>query len=284
MSEIQQKLVAMVDKMPAFSSSVTKILQLTSDINCAPKELVQVIDHDPVMTIKILKLVNSAYFGLPQKIVSIKHGIVYVGINTIKNLALTIAAMGMLPKKTASGFNMSEFLLHSLGTATLAKLLSQRLGVPSRESADYFVAGLLHDFGKVVFAQFMPVEMEQALQRAASDGTSLYVAERLEIGADHSEVGGMLGEKWQLPQELVTSIKEHHEPSSEANEATQMRDCVLAANLLIKQLAFGNAGNPIVEPLPPPVMEQFGLDLDGLRESLGDISEELEKARVFAHL
>jgi len=283
MDDLQQTLFKMVDKMPAFPNSVTKILQLTSDINCSPKDIVQVIDHDPVMTMKILKLVNSAYFGLARKITSIKHGVVFVGVNTIKNLALTIATVGKLPKESRTGLNMTNFLLHSLGTATVSRLLGQRLNVPSTEANDYFVAGLLHDFGKVVFAQFMPNEFEIALQKAKNEGISLFEAEIMEIGADHSQIGGMLGEKWQLPEDLATCIREHHYPVDDGKVA-QMCDCVLTANLIVKQKRFGDAGSPIVEEMPYRASERFGMGLDELHDALGDITDDLDKTQLFVRL
>ncbi len=283
MSEPQEKWVKMVDKMPAFPHSVTKILQLTADINCPPKALVQVIDHDPVMTIKILKLVNSAYFGLSKKIVSIKQAVVILGINTLKNLAITITAMGMLPQNSNSKFNSNHFLLHSLGTATIARLLGQRLKVPAKETSDYFVAGLLHDFGKVVLVQFMPEEMENALIKSSNEGIPLFQTETEKIGSNHAELGGMLGEKWQLPSDLVTSLREHHNPITKG-DAAKMRDCVIAANSIVKCVPFGHSGNPVIDPLPEVVIERFGIELDELIESLGDISDDLEKTRVIATL
>jgi len=283
MSDLHQQLVQMVDRMPAFSGSVNKILQMTSDIDCAPKDLVQVIEHDPVMMAKILKLVNSAYFGLSREITSIKHGVVFVGLNTIKNLAISIATMGMLPKAGPAGLDMNSFLLHSLGTASIAKLLGKRLGVMPDKTTDYFVGGLLHDIGKVVFAQFMPQEMERALKRVEVEEVSLSIAEMIEIGADHAQLGGMLAEKWQLPHTLVTCIKEHHslEPNSGPNKVL---DCVVAANVIVKQVGFGCAGNLIEERLPDHVSARFGMELAELQESIGNLDEELEKANAFIRI
>lgn len=124
--ELSQKLAAAVDGMPAFPKSVQKILELTRDVNCTPKDLVQVIDKDPVVTVKILKVVNSAYYSLPKQITSISHAVVYLGFNTIKNLALSIAAIGMLPKDNAAGFDAQQYLLHSLATASIAKQLDRK--------------------------------------------------------------------------------------------------------------------------------------------------------------
>lgn len=278
----QEKLDDMVESMPAFSSSVMRVLDLTADINCSPKDLVEVIDHDPVMTLKILKLVNSAFFGLRQEIASIKQGVVILGINTVKNLAITIAAVGMLPRNSIAGFDSEEFLLHSLGTATIARLLAEHIGVPAKDSTDYFVAGLLHDFGKVVLVQFMPAEMEQALATAANEKIDLCTAETQAIGSNHADIGAMLASKWQLPDILINSIGEHHQPSQQAAEESTMRDCVVAANLLTKKIGFGFSGNPLIPDLPEIVADRFDADLDTLAIQLGDINPQLEKTRAIA--
>src|SRR5574343_1448600 len=155
--ELTQKLAAAVDGMPAFPKSVQRILELTRDVNSTPKELVEVIDKDPVVTVKILKVVNSAYYSLPKQITSINHAVVFLGFNTIKNLALGIAAIGMLPKSNEAGFDVQQYLLHSLATANLSKKIAAKFA-DDADPMDCFIAGLLHDFGKLLFAQFMPHE------------------------------------------------------------------------------------------------------------------------------
>lgn len=285
MKAMQEKLVQMVDRMPAFPQSVHRILQLTSDIDCSPRDLVNVIDHDPVITLKILKLVNSAYFGLARKIISINQAVVFVGINTIKNLALSVATMGMLPKQTQGGLNMTRFLLHSLGCATTARMLSQSLGIAERESADYFVAGLLHDFGKVVFARFIPQEFERALELARKKELPLHMAENEIIGATHNQIGAMLGEKWQLPGELVACIKTHHVAPDELDKVSNLLLAVMTANAITKTIGFGDSGSPVVEPIPEKLLERFNVkELPELMASLGDIEGEMEKTRVFTQL
>jgi len=283
MQDISDQLAIWVDQMPAFSASVTRVLELTSDINVSAKELVQVINHDPVMTVKILKLVNSAYFGLSRQITDINQGVVYVGFNTIKNIALTIAAIGVLPTSTKGGLDMGQFLLHSIGTATIAHLLSHRLGVDSREATDYFVGGLLHDFGKTILTRNMSDEFQQAILEAETTHQPLYTMESCTLNVDHATLGGMLGEHWQLPQVLVDCMRLHH-VNDGMGESSALLDSVIAANQVVKQLQFGVSGNPVVEELPPQVHKRLGTDLQGLIESLGDLESELEKARIFSTL
>lgn len=275
--ELSQKLTAAVDRMPAFPRSVQQILELTKDVNCAPKDLVRVIDHDPVVTVKILRVVNSAYYSLPKQITSINYAVVYMGFNGLKNLALSIAAIGMLPKEGVDGFDAHEYLLHSLTTANIAKMLATRLGTV--DPNDCFIAGLLHDFGKVVFAQFMPKEFREALMMSDWGEVSLYQTLREVIGTDHAVVGGMLVEKWRFAAPLVETIR--HQYGDELRD-TDMIACVFAANQISKKLGFGSGGNPCVEALTPYMEERLGGTLDEVITSLGELDRMYEEALVFA--
>jgi putative nucleotidyltransferase with HDIG domain len=277
--ELSQKLAAAVDGMPAFPKSVQKILELTRDVNCTPKDLVQVIDKDPVVTVKILKVVNSAYYSLPKQITSINHAVVYLGFNTIKNLALGIAAIGMLPKSNAAGFDVQQYLLHSLATAGIAKQLATALD--DADPMDCFIAGLLHDFGKVVFAQFMPEEFRQALEISQRDGTSLHQALRQIIGVDHAVVGAMLVEKWRFAPRLIETIQNQH--GSDLKD-TDMIACVFAANQISKKMNFGFGGNTCIEELSPAMAKRLGGNLDQVIARLGDLAALFEEAKVFSRL
>jgi putative nucleotidyltransferase with HDIG domain len=275
--ELSQKLMAAVDGMPAFPKSVQKILELTRDVNCAAKDLVQVIDKDPVVTVKILKVVNSAYYSLPKQITSISHAVVYLGFNTIKNVALSIAAIGMLPKDNAAGFDGQQYLIHSLATASIAKLLAAR--VDNADPMDCFIAGLLHDFGKVVFAQFMPKEYRKALDISRQNGSSLHLALREVIGVDHAVVGAMLAKKWRFAPNLIETICYQ---CSDNLRDTDMIACVFAGNQISKKLAFGSGGNPVTEELPPMFIDRLGGTLDEVIESLGDLAPLVHEATVFS--
>lgn len=276
--EMLARLIAAVDAMPAFPKSVQQILVLTRDINSTPKELVDVIDKDPVLTVKILKVVNSAYFGLPKQITSTAHAVVFLGFNTIKNIALSIAAIGMLPVENAAGFSSQAYLMHSLTTAGIAKRLAAK--AVNTEPMDCFIAGLLHDFGKMVFAQFLPRELTLALAASEADGRPLHLALQAAAGADHAELGAMLLQKWRFAPELVDTIR-HQRPENLADSG--MAACVFAANQISKRLGHF-AGNRMVEELPRSVQSRLGGDLDTLIASLGDPARIVDEATVFARL
>ena len=278
-ADLSHKLASAVDKMPAFPKSVERILQLTRDVNCTPKEIVQVIDKDPVVTVKILKVVNSAYYSLPRQITSVSHAVVYLGFNTIKNLALGIAAIGMMPKVNAAGFDVDQYLLHSLSTAGIARKLAAQTG--ETDPMDCFIGGLLHDFGKVVFAQFLPQEFRQALVLSEANGSSLHEALRQLVGVDHAFVGAMLVEKWRFAPELVSTIA--HQYDTEQLD-TGLFACVFTANQISKQLSFGFGGNPCIHQLPDKVMRRMGGTLDEVIASSDDWNTTFEDAKLFAKL
>lgn len=273
------KLVAAVERMPAFPKSVQRILELSREINCSPKELVEVIEKDPVMTMKLLRALNSAYYSFPRQITSVNQAVVYLGLNTIKNMALSFAALGILPQNNIAGFDMQRYLLHSLTTAGLARLIAQKFKVPNANPADCYIAGLLHDFGKVVFAHSMPQEFKLALEQSAAEGIPLHLAEQAVIGSDHTEIGAMLVEKWQFPIGISTLLREHHSLTA---KHTGVAACLFIANQISKQLGYSTSDPVTIEELPADLTAQFGGDLLAVTGSLGDISILLDEARLYA--
>lgn len=273
---VDERLFEFIEKTPAFPKSVQAILKLANDHRSSAKDFVQIIEYDPVMTVKVLRIINSPYYGLPQKINSIPRAVVHLGINTIKNMALTIAAIGVFKPDSRSGFDVPGFLLHSLTTALLAKLLAERLELSPYECSDYFVSGLLHDFGKLVFAQCLPESFKQALTESRAQSVSLFLSERKYLGIDHARLGKMLAEKWCFSEVVCEAIDHHHKRSG----TNKMRDSIMIANQISKLMRFGDGGNSVVEDFSVISVSLFGVDADTLIQSLGDLS--LIKAEAVA--
>jgi HD-like signal output (HDOD) protein len=277
-TELGRKLGGAVERMPAFPKSVQRILELTRDINCRPKDLVEVIEKDPVITIKVLQTVNSAYYGLPKKITSINQSAVYLGANTLKNLALTFSVVGMLPQQNGAGFDMQHYLMSSLVTAGVGRQLGAKFPAPGADPTDCYIAGLLHDFGKVVFALYMAPEFRRALDLAAGENLPLHAAEQRIIGADHTLVGAMLAQRWQFPQYLVDCIAGHHG----AQYATPLGECLHVADLIAGRLGYDANGNIGAEANACRLPERFGAGLDAAMAALGDTNRLIEDARRFS--
>lgn len=277
--ELSNRLSAAVERMPAFPKSVQRILELTRDINCPPKEIVAVIEKDPVIAIKILKIVNSAYFSLPSKVTSISQSVIFLGMNTLKNLALNFSTIGMLPRKNAAGFDMQAYLMHSLLTAGIARELVEHYADGEADATDAYTVGLLHNFGKVVFAQFMPQEFHRALEISETSQVPLHAAEESVIGADHAYVGAMLAKHWQFPPALVACIGGHHQGGGEG----ALAECLHVADLISEQLC----GQPDLDVSEiagdDELPARFDGDLGSVAASLGALGKTVEQARMFCH-
>jgi HD-like signal output (HDOD) protein len=283
MSADNRKLFEMVERMPTFSQSVVRILQLTSSGDAAPKELVRLVEHDPILTMKVLKLVNSAYFGLGRQVTSIKQGVVYIGVNTIKHLAISIAAIGALPRENAAGFDMDAFWTHSLVTGSAARLIAQRQGIPRNDATTWFIAGLLHDIGQVVLAHGMPAEYRTVLKAARERGVCITGVERELLGTDHAEIGSLLGAHWKLPDELVQTIAHHHDAAAAAS-FPPLGMAIFAANQVAKLTDHPDRAVSRVEPLPDAVRQWLGLSLEDLVDVLDGLPAELDAARAFVQI
>lgn len=279
--EVERRLAATVEKMPAFPKSVQRIIELTRDINCQPKDLVGVIEKDPVMTVKILRVINSAFYAMPSKINSVGQSVIYLGLNTIKNLALSFAAVGILPHFDTEHFKVEGYLLHSLVTAGIASRLAKNYARGEIEASDCYIAGLLHDFGKAVFAQFMTAEFVKALEIANERGISLHQAEAEIIGADHAFVGAMLTTKWQFSRPMVECIRDHHSLDAEPNP---MRDCLIVANQLSRKFAIGTSGHVWRSEEKVAAPHRFGASFDDICARLGELDAIVSEAQTFVQV
>jgi putative nucleotidyltransferase with HDIG domain len=273
----QQRLAAAVEKMPAFPKAVQQVLALCRDINCSPRQLVAVIEHDPVMTVKLLRIVNSASYGLPNKVTSVNQAVLYLGLNTVKNLALTFAMIGVLPSKNIAGFDVGEYLVHSVAVASLARHLASRPESGGIDGDDAYVAGLLHDFGKVVLATHLPDEYREALAITDAEKRPLHIVERELIGADHADVGAMLAQHWKFSADLIACIRTHQSTP----DADGLTACVAMGNQLARRAGVGNARNTFRED-EQPVTQRWGVDFAAIDAALGPLDGILSSARAFA--
>ncbi|MBF0348839.1 MAG: HDOD domain-containing protein [Magnetococcales bacterium] len=277
MAYSETELFALMEGIPAFPHSGYRILQLTNDINCPPKKLVEVIEQDPILTMHLLKLVNSNYFGLARKITSIKQAVVFLGLNTMKNLALAIAPIELLTASKSPAGPLTGVLRHSLTTAIIARKLARNLGFAESEATDGYVAGLLHDFGKVALYRLFPGQYTTILERRDLTETAFIDLELREVSTTHAAIGELMGRRWSLPDLIIQSMGGHHDADRCA--ASPLLACVFVANLIAQKMDRGHSGRSTRGlSLPSSMIHHFGKDLDALTASLGLIADEIDHA------
>jgi len=277
--EIKAKIIASVDKMPSLPTTVGKIIQLAHDIKSSAKDILAVIQLDPVVAAKVLKLINSAYYGMPNR-VSLSQAVVLLGINTIKNLALSSAIVGQMGQGAVKikSFDQHRFWEHSLGTAIVAKAIGKTMGTDPATVDEFFVAGLVHDIGKLVMALFLPMYYSKALQYAQEKSLTGSDAEMATIGIDHSEVGSQLAEKWSLNPLLIDSIRYHHRPTEKVGTLTWV---VHVANYFVAAQGYDNTGEYGGNTVEEAAFPSIGLTREVVQGSLVNLPEEIQKATVF---
>jgi putative nucleotidyltransferase with HDIG domain len=200
--------------LPSAPTVLLKVTQMVDNPSISLREVGEAIAADPPISMKILRLVNSAYYGVRHTVGSIEHAISLLGLKVVKNLVLTATVFHTFSSvRSEEGllFEREQFWLHCVSTGIIAKTLAQSVpeGTPL-DADELFAAGLLHDVGKIILQQHLHKKFEQALKNSASERTPLYECEMETLGVDHANVGGKLAEKWKLPAELVKAIQHHH--------------------------------------------------------------------------
>lgn len=272
------KIMSQVDKLPSLPTSVGKVIEVANNPKASPVELSNVIKIDPVLTAKVLKLVNSAYFSMPDQITNLNRAIILLGLNTIKNLAISTAVIGQFSKTKHNRFDMDKYWKHCMACAVLSKRFAQKTGVDKRYLEEYFIAGLLHDIGQVVIVEVFPDKLDSLMNKVEAGGVS-EDAEREILGATHSEIGAALGRHWKISPNLIAVIEEHHDPNIEG-EFAQIVLTVHAANIQCNLAGLGTPGGDI-RPPAPEILARLGLDEAKMTEALANLDEELNKAAAF---
>ncbi|MBV5316866.1 MAG: HDOD domain-containing protein [Desulfobulbaceae bacterium] len=276
------KIRAFVDKMPSLSTTVSKVLEICSRTDTSPNDLNKVISLDPVLTGQVLKLINSAYYSLINKVTSLTRAIIMLGLNTVKNLALSTAVIRSVGQaKKSKALPIKEFWAHSIGVGVMAKLLAAERGMPLAEREEYFVAGLLHDLGKIPFGD----EYTEVLTLAANTQEPLAQMEHRLMEIDHEEVGQMIASKWKLNAVITDAICHHHAPLLAAPENQALVATVALADFYICLFDIGFAGNrfPDEEQLAP-MLELCALEWGAVINLSEAVDEEIKKAEIFLQI
>ena len=253
--------------LPTLPHVVQRLAAMIGRPTVSTEEIGSIIEKDQVLAAKVLRLANSPFYGFPSRIGSVPHAVIVLGFNVVKGLTLCASALSIM--KDAG---MDQLWRHSLGVAITANLLAARLEIKNPE--ELFVAGLLHDIGKVVLYVKWPgvgTSIKDALQ--AGGDRSLFDVEKDVTGLSHADIGGCLANAWHLPITLREPILYHHDPAL-AKEATLQTAIVHVADILVKGLACGNPGDDLIPPLSKAAWDMVGLDEQSLNECIEKVSSE----------
>jgi len=207
--DLQKKIEEVIDFLPPIPAVMTELLHALSDKDIELRTLAGIISKDPLMSINVLKVSNSAFYRLPNKVTTVDHAVKLLGIKEITGICIACGAYQSLkPSQTVETFDFDDFWRHSVATGVVSRRLSQELEILDH-NVIYFL-GLLHDVGKVVLDRFAHDIYKVVIKTTREENVTLREVEQRLIGASHDMVGGWLMEKWKLPWTFVDVAKYHH--------------------------------------------------------------------------
>ena len=272
-----------ITSIPTLPIVIERITLLLQNPKTSAEEVGKVITTDQALASKVLRLVNSAFYGFPGKISTITHAIVILGFSTIKSVVLTASFFDVFHKREsdATTFDLEQFWLHSIACGAAAQAIAKFLG--SNDKEEYFIAGLLHDLGKLILCQYLPNEFNLALSNAQIKKCLFFESEKELFDVTHQDIGAFLVRRWNLPEHLQNTVLFHHDPNPSSKHFL-MTAAVHCADIFVRALDIGNGGDTKIPEMSEYVWNSFGFESASLTGLLDAIRDEIAKATVFLHI
>jgi putative nucleotidyltransferase with HDIG domain len=246
-----------VKSFPGMPATAARLMPLLQNPDSSASKIEDTLKYDPGLTANILKLTNSAYFGLPSRVSSVRQAIMLLGWKRLLQLVMTMC-MSALMKKPVPGYDLprGELWRHSVAVSVAADLLVRSLSISDAD--EVFTAALLHDIGKLVLGDYVQGDLEK-IEGMVSKGISFEVAEYVVLGTNHADIGARILHNWSLPQELVNAVSWHHDPET-CDKYCLLSDVVHLANIVGRRVGYGKGRNG--QPVEPSleVIDRLGIN------------------------
>lgn len=227
----KQKVQRMLNSLPPFSPILNRLIASLASDDVRFSDLSTLIEKDTVLSGHVLRLVNSAAMARRSRINSIAHAVSVLGIVRLRNFLLSISIARLWQNtRTVPPWNMAAFNLHGAAVAQISDLIVQHTNCQYPEGA--FLAGLLHDYGKLLIAAALPKEFSAIMKEVTQEGIPLLEAERNVIGLTHPELSALTLKAWNLPDEIVRGVEYHHEPEQEENAVLELKPGLLLSRVV----------------------------------------------------
>jgi putative nucleotidyltransferase with HDIG domain len=280
-----RQVISNIRNLPTPPIVFHQIQRAINDPKASAGQVAAVLAEDPAMSVKVLKLTNSAFYGLAREIESVKQAVVVIGMEAIKNLVLSASVIDMFKGKDYDPEFQDQFWRHSLATAFASRMLAHKLrqqGMVDPDTA--FSAGLLHDIGKIVMACFLKDEFSAiALAREENPDLDDSLLEHKVLGYTHSEIGGLLAEQWKLPRKLSEAIIYHHRPDENTDS-----DClpyIVHIGDHVAKLTFSDQSQLArLQRLDNEVLDHMGTASENIEGYSDTLREEYVKAETFMQM
>lgn len=248
-----------------------KLKKTLDDPRSSFKEFSVIIGNDPSLSARLLKIVNSAFYGLDTKVETITHALGVIGTEQLTDLVLATSVTEQfsgIPKKLV---NMDLFWRHSIACGVTAKIIAEWMGECNLES--YYLAGMLHDIGSLIIYKKFPEQAEKVLTRCKENKEFLFDVEREVFGSSHAKVGGKLLKGWGLPASLCEPVTFHHRPKKAKNHAL-MTKIIHVADSIVDEMRLGTSGEALANPVKEEILKELGFDELPVKKFENDIKDQ----------
>ena len=273
-----EDIIKKTSDLPTIPAAAIRVMQAAESSNSTAASVAQILSADQSLSARVLRLANSAFYGLSRKVSDLQEAVVILGMRNIKNLALVAGTYPWM-SRPLPGYSLGPRAMwtHAFGTAVGAQQIAKVSGKVKDDVA--FTAGLLHDIGKVAVSIWLENKIVAILNYANREGMSFDEAERKILGYDHTQVGEHLATTWNLPDDLVAAVRWHHMPD-DAPGNPPLVDCVHLGNYLTMTMGFGLGGDGLLYRFSESSLTRLGLqaiDLDQVTDTFVESYEEYEK-------
>jgi putative nucleotidyltransferase with HDIG domain len=278
------ELIERLEDLPTLPSIAQELTKMIADPLSSTSQVEHLMENDLSLTVKVLRLVNSAYYAIPGGVKTLGRAIGYLGFDTVHQLVLSATIFSALENVKCDGFNLTEFWKHSIGTAMAAETIAKM--TKQKNPTDLFTCGLIHDLGKLVYIVVDREGFMELLEHSAKQRVSFVESETQLKRTSHVDLGFALAQKWNLPVTMQNSIRYHHQKDaarrpSMTPDSQAYVDIVLLANLFIHGLNFGNSGHTQIESAPKVIFDRLGLNSKLLPQISREISKTLANSDAF---
>ena len=268
--------------IPTLPSVASEILMVANNPMTSANDVSDIIHKDQALTSKVLKLVNSAFYGFPGKIKTIQHSVVIIGFNKVKNIVMAASLFDMTKGKEKKLLNIPNFWIYSLTTAIAAQETIKFID-PKISPDDLFVAGLIHSIGTLILDQVFPKEYTMVLEKRNSTNSDISVIEKEELGFTHMQAGEWATEKWQLPLMLRSCIRYYRTPTRTKYDHEAVA-AVHVGSVISRSLGINFESFDLAIPFDKKIISKYHLSVDKLDKIIGKVIEELKLAQDFIDL
>ncbi len=282
-----QRMVSQISDLPSLPPVIPRLLAALDSPDASAREIEKILVNDPSLTAKVLKLINSAYYGLNRRIENVRDAVVYLGFNTVRNLAVGASVLTITRDKVSGDLKETDIDLvglweKSIATGIATETTGRRIRFPQAEDA--MIGGLLHMLGTLILALYFRSELKEAVEYAHDKGCSLLAAEEEILGFRDPEMGRWLAESWDLPEAAIAGLGYYHEPFSAPPEVQMFPLLVYAGEKIVRAKGIGWTGDKIGVLVDDRVFKALEIDKDDFDVIVKEFQRDLDDAQEFMKL